>query len=501
MPIVNFFSSTDKVPGFYGQTLFGQSGVGAASQPLYLLLVGNMLSTGSALVDVGVDDVFSEADAVLLYGAGSELHRMVRVALKYPGVRLKAIAVSEAGGAAAATCTTTLTGSWTTAGSLVYRVGGERVQANVTSTNTLTEAAAAIKAACNANAALPVTFDNVAGVGTWTAKQKGTRGNTLIVAQDMSQAPAGLVSTTTGGAAVGLTGHYFSGGSGLDDVTAALAVLFPGWYQRVALAQGDATNVALVKAQVAAKAGPTEGRMEHYVIAGVGSLAATQSIAQTTANDQRAQSVWLANGETPASEMAASMAAMRTKAEQDQPNSGYDNRVLLGVLAQEKRADWVGHSTAVAALDNSLTPLYSQEDGTVTVVRAITTHSKSGAAFDYSTLDTAQAVVPDYMRLVYRLSWTTQFVVANPYVRPEPSAAEPTPVAGQAYPSLWQSELLSLNQDAERASILTQASRPENRPVVDYDYTANRIVAISNVTPLPLHHQTLVSVRQTSVIP
>lgn len=500
------FSPTDKVPGAYLENLWGQGGISAASQPFYLLLVGNKIAAGSAVADQDVDDVLSENDAITKYGAGSELHRMARIAFKYPGVRVKACPVAEAGGAAAATCTTTLTGTWSTTGSLIYRVAGERVVANVTGTNTLTEAAVAVKAAVNSNPALPVTVDNVAGVLTWTAKQKGTRGNTLIVCQDVSLTPAGLVSTTTGGAAVGVTGHYFTGGSGADDVTLALVVLFPGTYQRVVWAQGDATNVALVKAQAASKAGPIEGRPELYVFANVGTLSAAQSIAQTTCNDQLGQSPWLANSETPASEIAASMGAMRVQAEQNTPNCGYDGRTLLGVLAQEKRGDWVGHTTAVSALDNSLTPLYSNEDGTVSVVRAITTHSKSGSVFDYTTLDVSQAAVPVYMRLVYRLAWGSaqqpgSFANANPYVRPEPSATEPTPVAGQAYPSLWGSELLSLNLDAERASILTQASLPQNRPVTDYDYTANRIMAISNVTPLSINHQVGISVRQTAPLP
>lgn len=502
--IILGFSSTDKVPGFYAETVFGAGGISFASVPIVLLLTGNMLSTGTSTADQNVDDIFSETDASTLYGSGSELHRMCRAALRVPGIRIKAAPVAEAGGAAAATATLQVTGTWTAGGSFIFRVGGDRYACTIGANDSIQTVATNIAAAINSKAEA-VAVAAVGGAATYivtfTMKSKGTRGNQCILALDKSQLPSGMdVTLAGGGASVGITSIYFANGTGTDDVTNVLAVLYPGRYNRIAASAADATNAALWKTQINNKAGVLEGRMEHVVMANnTTSMSTSKSIAQTTLNDCRFQYCWLKNAETLPSEIAAVMAAVRTQHEQSNPNSGYDGVVLPGVVAQSAQGDWASRSTQGSCLDNSLTPLISNADGTVSVVRAITTHSLRGANPDYTTLDTAQSVVPDAVRDILRLVWTTQFLPANPNVRNEPSADEPRPPQGVAFPSLWAAEMTKQLRDLEQSTagfppILTQVSA--NLPVVDYDSTAQRIMAICPVVPLPLQHQIGVSVRQ-----
>lgn len=499
--IIAGFSSTDKVPGAYLETVYGAGGSSFASVPLYLLLTGNMTSTGTSTADQSVDDIYSEQDAINYYGPGSELHRMCRAALRVPGIRLKAAPVAEGGSAAAGTATITISGTWSSAGTWVGRIAGERVQAGVGSADSAITVATSIVKAINARAATPVIADNASGtvaVVTVTSKNKGPRANQIVVLQDVSQLPAGCASALAGGTSIGTVGSLkavpLSGGATVDDVTNILAVLFPGRYHRIAPAQADAVNAALWKTQIGTKAGVLEGRMEHVVMAGSGTQSATKSIAQTTVNDQRFQYGWLQNSETPPAEISAVLAAVRLQAEQSDPDSGFDNYVLPGVVGQYNPANVPNRATLVACLDNSLTPLLSQPDGTVIVVRSITTRSMNGANPDYTTLDTSQAVVPDYVRDVLRVVWTTQFVVANPKVRNEPNPSEPTPPSGMAYPSLWRAEMVNQLRQLEAATIITQVT--QNMPIADYDSIAQRIMAICPVVPSPIHHQIGVSVRQ-----
>ncbi len=494
--VIAGFGSLDKVPGAYGETVFGAGGSNASSIPLTLLLTGTKTSAGTSTVDSSIDDIFSENDAMSFYGAGSELHRMCRAALRVPGIRLKAAPVAEAG--TPATATVTIAGSWTSAGTWIGRIAGERIQAPVGAADSVTTVAAAIKAAINGNSRLPVTADNTAGVLTITSKQSNIRANQLTIVTDKSQLPTGLTSVAAGGASIGsngqVSGIYMSSGATADVVTNVLALLYPGRYHRIAMAQADATNAALVKTYINSKAGVLEGRMEHVIMANSDTLAASKSIAQTTLNDQRFEYCWLLASETPPAEIAAVMGAMRLQAEQQMPNSGYDGKVLPGVVAQLSNANWPSRSSLVSCLDNSLTPLQSQPDGTVTCVRAITTRSLSGSNPDYTTLDVSQAVVPDFVRDDLRVVWTTQFVVANQYVRNEPSADEPRPPSGVAFPSLWGSEVSARLRAHERASILTQVTA--NPPIVDYDSVAQRIMAIVPTIPTPINHQVGNSVRQ-----
>ena len=77
-------SADDPVPGSYLQIDFAQGEAAGSGGPIEVLLMGNLLSTGSATVDTivyGPDSIVqlvTEQDAIDLFGTGSELHRMFR---------------------------------------------------------------------------------------------------------------------------------------------------------------------------------------------------------------------------------------------------------------------------------------------------------------------------------------------------------------------------------------------------------------------------------------
>lgn len=501
--IIDSYSDTDKVPGFYGETKFGQGAISLSTQPMYLLLVGLKASSGgSATPDVDLKDIIAADDGHTFFGSGGELARMCEIAVKKTGLRIRAIAVAAAGGAAAATATITIGGSWTpAAGILKYRVGGDTITVNITSSmTTVTHIADAISAAFQANTKLAASCANVAGVATATIKSAGVRGNDYIIYQDTTQMPSGMTSTLAGGATVN-DGKKFTGGSGVETLTTVLAAIFASRHHRIAIAQNDATSLAAWESQIDSKAGVLEGRTEHVCVGHNGTLSAATSIAQTTLNNQRFCVVSLENSETHPSCLAAAMGAARLVKEQDHPNPDMDGMVLDGVAPSAYEADKYIRGEQVSALDNSVTPLVTNEDGKVVVVRPITTKSKSGSDYDYRTLDVQQAWVPDYVRDALRLYWVTVFKANNPNVAPDPAEGEQEVEAGVATPSAWAAEVNALLRQFERGGspsrVLVQTVANPAR--ADYNYAANRIMAVVPVIPMPIQHAIGVSVRQMNV--
>lgn len=494
--VVEGFADSNKVPGFYGQTVFGAGRSAFGSASMKVLVVGLKTSAGDLTADVDVTEVFTPDDCDLRGGQGSEVARMCRKAMLTKGPRFYMATASAAGGAAAATATITITGTWSTVGTLKFWIGGDLVEVNIPLTaTTVTLVAAAIVAAVNANTQLPVTAANLAGVVTLTHKNVGIRGNQLLLAQDQSLRPSGMTSTIAGGTALYANQLLpFTGGSGVETMTTLLAALHPLKFDRIAFAQNDATSLAEIEAQIDDKAGPLVGRLEHVIVGSNGTLGATTSLAQTTLNDQRFEMKWLLHGETPPAEMAASWAAYRASLESPNPNQGYDGHAIPGVRGQRFAASRPNVSTQQSALDNGVSVVTTNDEGEAITVRAITTRSLNGSDPDYKTLDTAAAIVPDYTRERLRFVWATEFVVENPWVQDDPGDSDPTPPAQVAFPRLWNSRVLEELRAMERERIIASVS--DNLPASEFNAVAKRIMSSVDVYPLPIQHQLGMVVRQ-----
>src|SRR6185295_15578535 len=100
-------SPTGKVPGAFVNVRLGQGPVKVGQIPRYLLIVGTMLSSGSATPDQDVLDIGPTSDLNALFGNRSEIAQGIRAALLVPGIKIKVAPVAEAGGAASATLTIT----------------------------------------------------------------------------------------------------------------------------------------------------------------------------------------------------------------------------------------------------------------------------------------------------------------------------------------------------------------------------------------------------------
>src|SRR3990167_5879636 len=182
-------SADDPTPGNYLDIAFAQGEAAGSGGPIEVLLMGNLLSTGSATVDTivyGPDSIVqlvTEQDAWGRGGGGSELHRMFRRFVRVnKTTTLRAIAVTESAGAQA-TGTFRFVGTATAAGTARLYVHDEVIEVPVANLDTSSDIATDMAAAINKQTHWGVTAAATA-TGTWgyvtlTARQKGPRGNEI----------------------------------------------------------------------------------------------------------------------------------------------------------------------------------------------------------------------------------------------------------------------------------------------------------------------------------
>lgn len=116
------------------------------------------------------------------YGAGSQLAIMCEAFRNNNTFsELWVLPLNDVVGATAATTVLTLTGAPTQSGTINLYIGDTVLYCPVTQADSLTVIGDAIVTGVNAQKSLPVTAANVAGVVTFTAKNKGAVGNSLTI--------------------------------------------------------------------------------------------------------------------------------------------------------------------------------------------------------------------------------------------------------------------------------------------------------------------------------
>lgn len=508
--IVLGLNPSGKVPGAKFSVQFGKGRVSAGAIPRYLLLIGNMVATDISVSSTVVSnagtatpeqlyEITPDVDESAKFGSRSELARMIRLARQVPGIRIKAIAVSEvsSGSPVAAKATITIATNASSAGTWRYWIGGKKTEATVASGATPTTQAAAIVAAINGDPDLPCYASNSAGVVTVTFTHVGTRGNNCTLYQDISDKPGGSTSTLATNSAYtvnpgpnGETGVRLGDGAGTDDISDALDALDGQTFFTIAVAHVDTTNLGLLKTYNDAKAAVGSQRFEH-IVSGHNGLLADANTLSDAINKERFQLAWQQGSENLPGELAAAMGAIRTQYEQLHPNRRFDGVILAGIAPQRALIDRpteVETGVQQSALDNGITPITSSADGSAICVRAITTkHLKTigSATVDfYGTLDCGQARGPDVFAEELQLAWDTEYAANNEYVDDDPAPGEPNRPAGVATPRGWTgySQNIANQKIAENwfssVEITTQ-----------YDSVNKQLLCQIVVQPTPLNHR------------
>ena len=215
------------------------------AMPWKNLLIGQALSANSANTGT-LRLITSDEQADALYGAGSQIARMIRAFRKNTrNSELWALAVADGTTAAEGSIAVSFAGSAAVApksGAIRLMIGGQSVAADVVAGKTAAEVATAIAAAINENQQLPVVAEASSATVTLTAKNGGTCGQGIDIRYNHYQGqelPQGVQLAITA-----MTG----GGSDTSYVTANVANIIRGtWFNAIVAGSDDATNVAEIK--------------------------------------------------------------------------------------------------------------------------------------------------------------------------------------------------------------------------------------------------------------
>lgn len=398
-------SANDPVPGAYLEVNFAQGEASGSGSPIEVLLVGNKTSAGSATVDTvvyGPDSIVqlqTETDAINLFGAGSELHRMFRRFVKVNrDTTLRAIAVTESAGAQA-TGTFRFVGTATAAGSARLYLDEEYAEVSIDNLDISSDIATDMATEINKKTHWPVTAAATAtgvwGFVTLTAKQRGTRGN------DQRYMPQ--ISPSIGMSVPTATDLAMAGGTTADNSTSALSTINPQRYYYIVSAANDATQLGALVTQIGTQASPTTGIRQRAVAGSTDTISNTNTLA-TGRNSARAEIVWSEKSPWTPAELAADHAAKVTLFETP-PNPrtnfagfGNDAQTQPYQLVPRPRLDSAipSRTNIKSALNNGVSPIGVNPNGSTYLVNRITTRSLNGSNNDYRIRDAHKVTICDF---------------------------------------------------------------------------------------------------------
>lgn len=289
-----------------------------------VIYIGPKTSAGTWTVGT-VYRVNREQDAVDGAGAGSFLHRMVRLHLladKNATLYAMCYAASSGAGVATATGTITITGTPTASGSIQTFVCGEEFTTsfNTASVNTPTLIGDALVGQINGRTYLPVTAANASGTITLTSKHAGASsgdGTTGVIRFRSTAEPGKGVSVATSGAALGLgTGTPGAEGATTEtaNLTSALAGIAATRFYYMGFSVWTSAAIAPIKTHVVNKSEPNPGMRCRAWTGYTGTQSALTTIANA-ANYERRHFVLQENSEHDPSELVANTIAIHRKRE------------------------------------------------------------------------------------------------------------------------------------------------------------------------------------------
>ncbi len=443
------WSTADKVPGHYGETRFGGGRMSVGSFPIVCALTGTKTSAGSMTADSSMEQSFSLDQSIALCGASSTAVQQAEAAFMVPNTNVIHLPPAEASGAVAADIEITFAGSWSTAGTIMCWFGGKRFDIAVGASDSATNVASNGVLAAGENQTMPCVATSALGVLTLTVASAGTQGNSYLFGWDLSQAPAGLTVSVSGGTALHPRLVPCSGGSGTESLTNVLALAESEVIDYWAIAQTDATNAGLVKAHLLQEAQPTIAHLEHAIFASTDTYSAASTFSSSTLNYVRCACLWYENCETHPAVIAANAAALRSSVVGGNPNHIYTDEALLAVAPQRYKEDAPSHATLMAALNHGLTPLY-YKDGYVRIVRDCVSKCLTGATPNYNTYGWPDADVPDRMRKEFGAEWMARRA-QNPVCRDDPAEGEASAQPGVETPRALKAAFTTVAKNAESA--------------------------------------------------
>lgn len=426
-----------RTPGVYVEFDGSRAVQGVAQQEHSALVVGQLLSGGSAAA--GTPYLVRSADeAKALFGTKSQLAQMCAAYKAQDSLTpLWAIGIADSGSGVDATGSFAYSGTATEAGSIPHYIGGRRVVVTVPSGMSAAQLEVAFLASAALHSDLPVTLeaDDEGDAVDLTAVNAGTVGNQIqlgVCLQPGERVPAGLTVTVTA----------MSGGGTDPDYADIVTAMADSQYHTVAIGAADNTNVGLIRDEL-------DSRWEAMVAEeGVGFFARldSQGDLTTMGNDFNSPSMVAVGAEESALvplpwEIAAGVAALSAKQAKIDPAVAMVGYVLRGSKAAPRGSRFT-RSERDTLLRDGVTTLRATSDGRLAIDRAISTYQTNGLGLaDTAYLDLYR------VRTLYALRYSVR--VRSSKFTNFKLADDGNEIAGQNIltPAIFKSEMLALFTD------------------------------------------------------
>lgn len=350
---------------------------GNIAQDQQVLLMGQMLDTGTATPLAVIELPTSPSAIDALFGAGSMLAlaaKRYRKANSYTQTFVLPHADLTSGAAAAGSIK--LTGPATAAGTLYLLIAGQSLQVGVTAADTAAAMATATAAAINAASQLPV-IAAVDGTDTAkvkvTAKWKGTSGNDLdlrINYYSGEQLPVG----------VGVTFEQPSSGSGTPDMAAMMAAIPNEWYNHWFCGWNDTQVLNTLREELLERWGPFQ-MIEAIAYAGFRGTYAESITFGKARNDFLLSCMASGKMPTPPWELAASYCGRASYALAIDPARPLQTLELTGALppAKADRFAWTERNNLLA---NGMATYQIQSGDIVAIEREVSMYQRNAYGDD-----------------------------------------------------------------------------------------------------------------------
>lgn len=506
--VLTGLAANDPVPGDYIEVAFAQGEPSLGTATYAAMLLGNMLSTGSATSGTVIygasNGLQSEADAITLFGRGSELHRMVKWFLKVNKTTpFYAVAIADPAGTAA-TRTMVVATTASANGNLRIFMGSEYVDTAITSGDVA--GTIATNAVTNFNsAALTNGWPCTAAVATTTsivvtARQTGPRGNWQRIGNEIT---AGIGTTVTNGAQA-----FLASGATADSNTSALATILPYRYYYIVSAAGadlggDATQLGVLVTAVNSQATPTTGIRQRIITASNDTLANATTLA-TGVNAARAGVALLTQSDVEPPVLAAYVSGIVslfeapfpprccfTKFGQDPLTSAYWSVPAPRSGAAPTRAN------LASALNNGISIIGVNANKSTYLVDLITSRSLSGSTPDYRIRDWHKVTVCD--RYADDLSTKFALQFAGKLLADDPATGARVPGNTVVTPRVVKAAINKLTRDYGDSDLLQQVELIVAGTVVQRDTSpTTRISSSIPLRPIDVLKQTATFIGQVA---